>query len=178
MAVRDSESAAPPETLVEPATSSEKSLIAGMMQTYLNELSPYTNQKPGGNGRYRYPALELYWHEPNRHAFVIRTGRSVIGFALVREVKGGTTMAEFFIKPEHRKQGHGRAAAHSIIRKFPGRWAVRQQLMNASAQTFWRRVISEIDNKYSERIEMTKDGRSGTVQRFELPLPVHANRGY
>ena len=156
------------DTFVEVAASSEKSLIAGMMQPYLHELSPFTGQHPVGNGRYQYPYLELYWHEQSRHPLVIRSGKMVVGFALVREVKGGTTMAEFFIKPDHRKQGHGRAASHAIFRMFPGKWAVRQQLMNSDAQTFWRRVISEIDSKYGERIETTKDGRSGTVQRLNV----------
>lgn len=178
MAVPDSEAAAPADTIVEPAASSEKSSVAGMMQPYLQELSAFTGQRPGGNGRYHYPNLELYWHEDQRHAFIIRAGRSVIGFALVREIKGGTTLAEFFIKEEHRRKGHGRAAAQQIFKLFPGRWAVRQQLMNANAQAFWRRVIKEIDSKYSERIETTRDGRSGTVQRFELPLPPTAARGY
>lgn len=178
MAVQESEAGAASETVAERAAGSEKSLIAGMMQTYLHELSPFTNQSPGGNGRYQYPFLELYWHEQGRHPLVIRNGRSVVGFALVREVKGGTTMAEFFIKPDHRKQGHGRAAAKAIFHQFPGKWAVRQQLMNAKAQTFWRKVISDIDSKYSERIETTKDGRSGTVQRFEIPVPINLNRGY
>jgi predicted acetyltransferase len=156
------------ETFVEPAASSEKSVIAGMMQQYLQELSAFTGQHPVGNGRFQYPFLELYWHEKTRHPFIIRGGKSVIGFAFVREVKGGCTMAEFFIKSEHRKQGHGRKAAHTIFRLFPGRWAVRQQLMNSDAQTFWRRVIGEVDSKYGERIETTKDGRSGTVQRFTV----------
>jgi predicted acetyltransferase len=180
MAVQESEAGAgnASETITEKAAGSEKSLIAGMMQTYLQELSPFTDQKPGGNGRYQYPFLELYWHEQGRHPLVIRNGRAVIGFALVRQVKGGTTMAEFFIKPDHRKQGHGRVAAQKIFHMFPGKWAVRQQLMNASAQTFWRRVISEVDSKYSERIETTRDGRSGTVQRFEIPIPLNTNRGY
>lgn len=178
MAVQESESKPTADAAVERAATSEKSLIAGMMQPYLHELSEFTNQKPAGNGRYHYPALELYWHEPTRHPFIIRNGRAVVGFALVRQIKGGTTMAEFFIKPEQRRQGNGRAAAQTIFKMFPGKWAVRQQLMNAKAQAFWRRVVSEVDTKYSERIETTKDGRSGTVQRFELPLPPTASRGY
>jgi predicted acetyltransferase len=178
MAVQESGSVDATETFAERAAGSEKSVIAGMMQPYLHELSAFTNQKPGGNGRYQYPFLELYWHEQGRHPLVIRNGRAVIGFALVREVKGGTTMAEFFIKPEQRRHGHGRVAAQKIFRMFPGKWAVRQQLMNANAQTFWRRVISEVDSKYSERIETTRDGRSGTVQRFEIPIPLNTNRGY
>lgn len=178
MAVRDTEPNSTAETVVERAEGSEKSLIAGMMQPYLHELSDFTGQRAGGNGRYHYPYLELYWHEASRHPYVIRGGRSVVGFALVREVKGGSTLAEFFIKEDHRRQGHGRAAAHTIFNLFPGKWAVRQQLMNANAQAFWRRVISEIDSKYGERIETTKDGRSGTVQRFDIPMPPTASRGY
>ena len=157
------------ETEVAEAQNNEKSLFAGMMQTYLRDLSVHTGQRAAGNGRYQYPALDAYWQSEDRHALLIRNGKNVIGFALVREVPGGTTMSEFFIKPEFRRQGHGRIAAHEIFRMYPGKWAVRQQMTNADGQTFWRAVIKRVDKNYSERIETGKDGRSGTVQRFNVP---------
>lgn len=157
------------EVTVEPAAPGEKSQFAGMMQTYLHELSIHTGQRAAGNGRYQYPYLDLYWSNDDRHPFLIRDGKSVIGFALVRQVPGGTTMAEFFIRPDARKHGHGRTAAHALFRQFPGRWAVRQMLTNSEAQAFWRSVIKDVDSHYSERIETSKDGRSGCVQRFIVP---------
>ena len=42
-------------------------------------------------------------------------------------------------------------------------------MTNADGQAFWRKVIKDVDRGYSERIETSKDGRSGTVQRFEQP---------
>jgi predicted acetyltransferase len=154
------------ETDISRAQPGERSLIAGMMQVYLRDLSVHTGQRAAGNGRFQYPYLDAYWSAPDRHAFLIRSNRNVVGFALVREIPGGTTMAEFFIKPEFRRQGHGRIAAQAIFRMFPGKWAVRQQITNSDGQAFWRRVIKGVDNHYSERIETTRDGHSGTVQRF------------
>ena len=154
------------ETEIVEAAANEKSLFAGMMQTYFRDLSVHTGQRAAGNGRYQYPYLDAYWQNEDRHAYLVRNGKNVLGFALVREVPGGTTMAEFYIKPEYRRKGNGRIAAQILFGMFPGRWAVRQQMTNAEGQTFWRRIIKEIDNDYSERIEIGKDGRSGTVQRF------------
>ncbi len=158
--------------VVKPTARNERSLIAGMLQPYLGELAVYTGQKQGGNGRYQYPYLDAYWEEEGRHPFIFELGTQVIGFALIREVKGGTSVAEFFIKPNYRLQGHGRAAAHALFHAFPGRWAVRQQLMDADAQAFWRTIIGEIDSHYEERIETAPDGRSGTVQRFRVDQPT------
>lgn len=152
---------------VAPAEPNERTLVAGLMQPYLSEMSPHTGQSAEGNGRFRYPYLDLYFSESDRHPFVFTIGRRVIGFALVRTFDQGTAMAEFFIAPEYRGKGYGRVAAHQIFLRYPGPWVIRQQLSNAPAQTFWRRVLKQYgDGDYDERIETTKAGRTGTVQRF------------
>lgn len=154
------------DVVVKPAAKSERSLIAGMMQTYLGECSAFTGQKAGGNGRYQYPMLDLYWEHDDRLPFIIELGSSVIGFALLRRRRNATSVVELFVKPEYRRCGYGRATTHALFSHFPGRWAVRQLLMNAEGQAFWRKVINEVDSQFEERIETANDGRSYTVQRF------------
>lgn len=153
---------------MEDAPPEERTLIAGLMQRYLDERSSFTGQKAQGNGRYRYPTLDTYWNEANKHAFLIRLDRRVIGFALVREVAGGTVMAEFSVSGDYRRSGHGRRSAHEIFKQFPGKWAVQEPLTDSVAQSFWRNVIKDVDPKYSERIETGADGNSRTVQRFHV----------
>lgn len=152
---------------VDPAEGTEKGVIAGLMQPYLRELSPFSGAKTAGDGRYHYPFLALYWKEADRYPFIIRVGKRVAGFALVRSTTAGTQMAEFYIAPEHRKQGIGRAAAHMLFGMFPGKWAVHQLLDHTDGQGFWRRAVSTYKNgDYGEKIETVKD-KTYTVQRFE-----------
>ncbi len=162
------------ELTVEAAPKEERTLIAGLMQKYLAEIQPFTGQVAQGNGRFRYPELDLYWLEEGRFPFLIRLGRRTIGFALAKSVPGGTTITEFYIAADYRHAGHGSTAAQDICARFPGRWAIRQNINHTDAQSFWRSVIRKIDGKYGERIDTSRDGRSWTVQRFTVPIDLRS----
>lgn len=119
-----------PVTIV-PAALSQRAALARLLQACLAELG-----EPAG-----YPYLNLYWIEPDRHPYLLRVGAAVVGLALVRRVEGVTEMAEFYVEPQARRRGIGRAAAHRLFERHPGPWHVRSLPGSRAAERFWRSVV-------------------------------------
>ena len=106
--------------------------------------------------------------------FFVRVGGSIAGFANTRvlphEPQPVNDMGEFFILGRFRRQGVGRHVAHSLFRRFPGPWKVRELLLNRPAQAFWRQVISEYAGGFEEEVIPRKENEAWwlgeAVQRF------------
>jgi predicted acetyltransferase len=91
---------------LEQASLSQRPLLAAMLSDCLREL--------GADGD--YPYLPLYWREVGRYPYLMLSDRQTAGFALVRRLDSATVeMAEFYIKPEWRRNGLGQRAAHSLF---------------------------------------------------------------
>jgi len=116
-----------------PASREEKSVIASYLREYLAEF--------GFRGT--YPYFDQYWLESTRHPFLIRRGGERAGFAFVRSLDGGATheMSEFYVLPEHRGFGVGRAAVQALLPIFPGLWRIPVQVSNLPGIAFWSRVL-------------------------------------
>ena len=71
-----------PMTVLIEAQSNQKPLIDSLLQVYLGELSRYTDDIQLQEGRYVYPYLSHYWHDPARHAFLIQSQQEIGGFLL------------------------------------------------------------------------------------------------
>ncbi|MFH1135189.1 MAG: GNAT family N-acetyltransferase [Pseudomonadota bacterium] len=74
-----------------------------------------------------------------------------VGFALLAKkpfwsVSQGMDfrMGEFFIAPECRRLGLGRAFAERTIESHPGWWEITQIPANSRAAAFWRQVVQEL----------------------------------
>ena len=52
-------------------------------------------------------------------------------------------MSEFFVLRKHRRQGVGRRAVFTLFDRFRGKWEIFELARNATAISFWRRVIGE-----------------------------------
>jgi predicted acetyltransferase len=117
-----------------PASRAERSVIASYLQEYLAEF--------GFRGK--YPYFEQYWLEPTRHPFLITRGGERAGFAFVRSIDGGAAheMSEFYVLPEQRGSGVGRAAVEALMPIFPGRWRIPVQISNRPGIAFWSCVLS------------------------------------
>jgi predicted acetyltransferase len=130
-----------------PASSSDRPVLAALLQLYLYDFSEIVALDVDEQGVYSYPYLDDYWTEPGRRAFLIRSGGRLAGFALVRTLEAGDDplfqLAEFFIMRRFRCRGLGRAAAVAVFDRFPGRWEVGQVAENTAARSFWRRVIGD-----------------------------------
>jgi predicted acetyltransferase len=52
-------------------------------------------------------------------------------------------MSEFFVLRKHRGLGIGRRAVFTLFDRFRGKWEIFELARNATAISFWRRVIGE-----------------------------------
>jgi predicted acetyltransferase len=50
-------------------------------------------------------------------------------------------MQEFYVAPEMRRRGVGRAAAPLVFDRFAGHWEVRELRRNAPSVFFWREIV-------------------------------------
>lgn len=129
----------PPEIVAVPQ--SQKADLWAMFQAFARELAPMANVQ-AVNGVIPYAPFDLYWQEENRWPFWAALNGERIGFALVRFAPelNVMQMAEFYIIPEYRLGGYGTAFAQALLKRFPGRWKIRQIAANTHATAFWRKV--------------------------------------
>ena len=130
------------------ATPDMAPLLRNLLELYIHDLSEVFPVELGPDGRFGYEKLPLYWNEPSaRHAFLIRCGTRVAGFALVTRGSPATDdpadldVAEFFVLRAHRRSGVGRQAAFALWDSVPGRWVVRVSEANRAGLPFWREVV-------------------------------------
>ena len=145
-------SAADPHAVsLDAATSADDVLLANLFQLYAYDLSDaFPDVELGPDGRVDYPALSLYWSEPDRRfAYIIRYGGRLAGFALATRGSPATDdpevfdVAEFFVLRRYRRQAVGSRAARLLWDRLPGRWTVRVAETNSDGLAFWRRIVAE-----------------------------------
>lgn len=155
---------------IDPIAKGEKPALRRLMELYLYDFSEYDQADVNEHGTYEYEYLDHYWIEADRHAFFIRAGGKLAGFALIREIKledGSSlhSLAEFFVMRKYRRKKVGKGAAHRLFGMFPGRWQVAQEEANLPSQKFWREVIGEYTGgRYAE---VQVEGWQGPAQEFE-----------
>ena len=146
--------------------------IQSVYRDYLDDLAPGTGTFPAlGEVGHREPDQLLRWFgDPNSFPLVILRSSQPVGFALVVRGSAGAgsaksaipaqtgtaaeyRMAEFFITRTMRRLGIGATAVRLIFSRFAGRWEITEYLRNASAVSFWRRVVaSYTGGNYRERV--------------------------
>ncbi len=116
------------------------------MDEYLGELSLFREVAVGAMKAAEYPYLEDYWSDPDRFPLTVWSNQEIVGFALVRRLRGREPpvmqVAEFFVKRDHRRRGIGRAAAVAIWDQFPGPWELQVLKGNHAAAAFWKECIN------------------------------------
>jgi len=134
---------------VERATERDASLLANLLELYIHDLSDVFPIEIGGDGRFGYGTLPLYWSKPDTHfAFLFRRHAKVAGFALVTRGSPATSnpedldLAEFFVLRSARRSGVGRIAASLLFNQLPGNWVVRVCEANSAALAFWENAIA------------------------------------
>jgi predicted acetyltransferase len=139
----------------------DKALLRQLLQLYQYDFTEFDPVDVEADGFYRYPYLDNYWTEPERHPLLFRVDGNWAGFALVCE---GTPhdMAEFFVMRKYRRGGAGTALARAVFARFPGEWQVRQMTSNPAATAFWLQAIPvEFEQGTLEH---------GPVQRYTITL--------
>jgi predicted acetyltransferase len=148
---------------IAPVTLAEKSDLWAMFQRYGAELSPMATGKPVV-GELPYPSFDNYWREKQHWPFWAMRDGERIGFALIRFAPEHNAMqtAEFYILPEHRRDGAGMSFARALMQRYPGPWKMRQMAVNKPAVAFWRKVAepygfteAKYTDKGLDRVEQT-----------------------
>jgi predicted acetyltransferase len=133
---------------VKEASVSDERVLENLLSLYLHDFSEAFGSAPGAEGRFEYDRLPLYFEEPHRSAFLIRSDGLLAGFALVslgsvmREAPDVRDLSEFFVVRGLRHRGIGGMAATAVFKRFPGAWEVRALDRNRGAAEFWAHVIS------------------------------------
>lgn len=152
--------------------------VANLMQLYLYDFSEFSGEAIGANGRFDYKYLDLYWEDPDRYPFLVRTDGHLSGFALVRfeadpvNATGVMEMAEFFVMRSFRRKGVGSDAARRLWNLFPGQWRLNIWRANVPAYNFWKPLIADYtNNKFEEKGKGTRL-LGETVFSFKTGEPI------
>jgi len=151
---------------LERATPEMAPLLQNLLELYIHDLSEIFPVELGPEGHFGYDKLSLYWAEPAaRHAFLIKCGSRVAGFALATRGSPATDnpedldVAEFFVLRAHRRSGVGRQAAFRLWDSLPGQWVVRVSEANRAGRPFWSEVIRSYTSGVFD--ESTRSGLPG-----------------
>ena len=134
---------------VELAAPSDAPLLANFLELYIHDLSEAFPLDVGDDGRFGYDRLPLYWTDPRRFPFLLRSGPRIVGFALVARGSPASDdpevldVQEFFVLRRYRRLGVGRLAARRLWDRVPGRWIVRVSQGNGPGLRFWEAVVAE-----------------------------------
>jgi len=139
-----------PTLSLDDATAADALLLGNLLELYSHELSDiFPSVVLGPDGRFGYPALPLYWSEPERRfAFLIRVDGQVAGLVLATRGSPAAAdpdvldVAEFFVLRRYRRQGFGQRAARLLWKRLPGRWTVRVAESNRIALAFWADLLT------------------------------------
>ncbi len=145
----------------------QQPLLANLLELYAHDFSEFHDLNIGGDGKFGYPSLPLYWAEPDRHPFLIKMEGRPAGLALIRKESSAWDMAEFFILRGYRRRGIGTWMAQELWRRFPGLWEVRVMEANVSAQRFWVQAISTFTCEVVRAVSVENAGIRWLVFSFE-----------
>jgi predicted acetyltransferase len=154
------------------ATEAQKPILAQLIELYEHDMSAFTGDDVGPDGKYGYRYLNLYWTRKNRYPYFLYTDKQLCGFALIRldvpsALKPGKTahnIAEFFVMKKYRGMGIGKQAAIKAFSLFPGSWEVFQIANHNEALKFWRKVISAYTHGEFQEAFLNNSEWHGTVQ--------------
>jgi predicted acetyltransferase len=155
------------------ASLEQQSIVANLLELYIYDFSEFMDLKLGGDGRFGYEPLPLYWQDPGRYPFLIQVDGHWAGFIFVRrgsQISGDEKvwdMAEFFIVRGYRRLGIGTRVAHTIWRRFPGNWEVRVSDRNQKARDFWGGAIREFIGATIQSVPFKKGDKDWSLFSFE-----------
>jgi predicted acetyltransferase len=160
----------PQGVALEVATPDAAPVLSNLLELYMHDMSEIFPIAVGGDGRFRYANLPLYWSEPEqRFPFLIRSGAHLAGFVLATRGSPATDdpthfdVAEFFVLRGHRRAGVGRQAAFLLWNRLPGQWVVRVSEANRTGMPFWRTTVQEYT-----RGEFSELERPGSPHRWRV----------
>lgn len=159
------------------ATIADHPIIQNMARFYVYDLSRYCGFISDDwacppDGLYSDVDLKNYFEESTRFAYLIKIGKELVGFVLLRHSISTSddywVMAEFFILAKFQGQGIAGEVAKQFWLMYPGKWEIPVIPENQKALSFWRNVINQFTNgQYTEEIRRI-DYDSHQPQRYIL----------
>jgi predicted acetyltransferase len=137
-----------PAVVLDLITEDGAPVLRNLFELYAHDFSEYVPLELNATGRFDAPIDREWWTDHDRHAYFVRDGGKLVGFALVRKGSrvsdDGDVMdvAEFFVVRGARRKGIGVKAAHALFAAFPGAWEMRVRRANVPARAFWTRAAA------------------------------------
>jgi predicted acetyltransferase len=164
-----------PDSQVEviPATPVQQPIVSNLLELYMHDFSEFHPLDLGPDGRFGYPHLDRYWHDPGKHPFLVKVNGKWAGLVLVHRgsrISGDEDVwdvGEFFIARRHRKRGVGTEIALQIWRRFTGRWEVRVMESNAAALRFWQHAVSRFVGQSIQPLRIETGGKFRQIFAFD-----------
>jgi predicted acetyltransferase len=151
-----------------------RAALSRLLQLYVHDFSEILGELPRDDGSFEIEPPDRYWSDARRHAFLIRTGGRLAGFALLCQqsrIDGDLRVmdvAEFFVVRGARRKRVGQTVAHRLFEMFPGTWEVRVMTANERAIRFWRACVGAFaDAACNESEWSAPSGRRFLVLRFQ-----------
>jgi|SRR5580698_8653736 predicted acetyltransferase len=160
-----------------PAAAEEEQILANLLELYAHDFSEFHDLEIGADGRFGYKYLPLYWSDPGRHPFLVKTDGHLAGLILVKRgpsVFGDHVvwdMAEFFVLRAYRRRGIGTRMAHEVWRRFEGAWEVRVMQSNVAANHFWAQAVAIFAGERIDPVSIEKGDERWAVYRFTFGAP-------
>ena len=123
----------------------DRELLWNINQKYLYEMTNFYDDELDGEGNLHYGYFEEYFADPERKAFFLYEGKTLVGFAMIHPYSniGGKpdyVLAEFTVFPMYRRKHLAAAAAKEIFGRFGGGWEVKYSEKNTAAKSLWNKV--------------------------------------
>lgn len=141
---------------IHPAQAEDLAIAKNLVPYYVYDMSEFASWPCSPEGKFDgCDMLPTYWEEEGKHAYMLKSGEEIAGFALVRgnheEEDIDYSIGEFFILRKFRGKGQGEKVARELFDMFHGNWFVAQLASNKTAIAFWRKVIDRYSaGKYQE----------------------------
>lgn len=156
------------------ARGDDRKFMENVIEKYMYEISPYTDERMDMVGNYAYPHLMSYFRRDStdRRLYIIEVDGRRAGFAMVNKVSPFSMlagdfrpdgyrepdwcMAEFTVFPHYRNQGIGRAAAELVMAENGGHWELRYDCRNPYATALWSGLCTEHGGSVVEAGDSTR----------------------
>jgi predicted acetyltransferase len=143
------------------ATPADLPAVKNLVPYYIYGMSEYLGWPCTADGRFDgCDDLASYWTTPGRHAFVLRHGDELAGFALIladnAEANVDYSVTDFFVLRKFRRRGVGERIARELFDRFRGRWKIDQFVKNTPAVAFWSNAVE----RYCKGQFEQRDGNS------------------
>lgn len=123
----------------------DRGLLWNINQKYLYEMTSFYEDSMDSDGNYHYGYFDEYFTDPERKAFFLYDGDTLVGFAMINPYsfighEPDYVMAEFTVFPSFRRRHFAREAAGLILSSFRGTWEIKFNEKNTAAKLLWMSV--------------------------------------